>query len=254
MVNAIRNLKAVKILRKAQFKCIKTWHKAQGKEIIHFLHIGKTAGTSIKNAFGRKRLFKTKNMIIIFHEHGSKLFHIPKGEKVFFVVRDPISRYVSGFYSRKRQGLPRIFNPWSEEEKRAFELFDTPNMMAEALSSADTKLKKAAEDAFKSIGHVRSSYWDWFKNEDYLNNRLADVAFVCQQESLSEDFHLFLSTFKLPSKIQLPTDKTKTHKNPEHFDKTISPLGEENLKIWYKKEYTFLQTLHQNKLISKSYS
>ena len=126
--------------------------------------------------------------------------------------------------------------------------------MAEALSSADTKLKKAAEDAFKSIGHVRSSYWDWFKNEDYLNNRLADVAFVCQQESLSEDFHLFLSTFKLPSKIQLPTDKTKTHKNPEHFDKTISPLGEENLKIWYKKEYTFLQTLHQNKLISKSYS
>ena len=167
---------------KIKKKVSRLYHGLRNKQFIHFLHIGKTAGTAVKHAL-RPHLIDA-HRVILLSGHKVKLRDVPEGEKLFFFLRDPISRFVSGFYSRQRQGQPRIFNPWTPVEAIAFGRFATPNELANALSSKDDELKLAAAHAMKSIGHVKSSYWDWFENEAYFTSRRPDILFVGFQESV----------------------------------------------------------------------
>lgn len=84
------------------------------KQKVHFLHIGKTGGSAVK--FALKEYSKTSWCKITFHDHKTSLSDIPEGEKIFFFLRDPISRFISGFYSRQRKGLPRYYSEWTSEE------------------------------------------------------------------------------------------------------------------------------------------
>ena len=80
-------------------------HRLRGRRVLHFLHIGKTGGTAAKSALRGHE--NSGDYEIILHEHDFQLKDVPLGEKVVFFVRDPISRFVSGFYGRQRQDLPR---------------------------------------------------------------------------------------------------------------------------------------------------
>lgn len=196
---------------------------------VHFLHIGKTGGTAIK--------FALKPFTHIFlHSHNTKLSDIPTGHKVAFFVRDPVSRFVSAFFSRRRMGLPRIHIPWSDNERIAFENFATPNNLAESLT--DPSKKNFAMQAMRSIGHIRTHFWDWFGCADYLENRRNDILFVGAQENLSEDFERLKTILNIPS-ASLPTDDINTHKNPI-YDKHLSELSIINLRRWYDQDYQFI--------------
>ncbi|HUN22196.1 MAG TPA: hypothetical protein PK299_03575, partial [Anaerolineales bacterium] len=71
-------------------KLIRLFYKLSGKQYIHFLHIGKTGGTSINHALAP--YYKTDKYILVLHSHNVKLAHIPEGDKVVFFLREPISR------------------------------------------------------------------------------------------------------------------------------------------------------------------
>ncbi|MBD3328478.1 hypothetical protein GF340_04200 [Candidatus Peregrinibacteria bacterium] len=224
--------------------------KLQKKDIVHFLHIGKTGGSSIKYALhDKKKVLTNHKFIILCHAHNFTLTDTMVGEKLFFVVRDPVDRFISGFYSRKRQGLPRICVEWSDSEKEAFEAFATPNELALALSSKDPTTKEKAEKAMRSIGHVRSSYWDWFKSEELLLSRKSDILFIGNQVKLDEDFARLKKILNLPTDLDLPKDPVKAHKNPYHYDKHLDNQARDILKDWYYKDYAFLQLLEKNDLL-----
>lgn len=210
----------------------------QKKQSIHFLHIGKTGGTSIKHAL--KPFLQNDHSVIHLHPHTVKLRNIPDGERVFFFLRDPIKRFVSAFYSRQRQGQPRIFRPWTPEEKLAFSCFDTPNKLAICLSSKEEAARTMAEKAMKSIGHVKTHYWDWFESEPYLMSRLADIVFIGFQENLAEDFERLKAELGLPEEAKLPSDDIRSHRNPAGLDMTLEEKSEENLKNWYQQDYSFI--------------
>lgn len=213
-------------------------HKIQGKQYVHLLHIGKTGGTAVKYAL--KNHLITDKYVIKLHRHKVGLRDLPKNDLVFFFLRDPVSRFISSFYSRQRQGLPRYYFPWSPEEKAAFDYFDTPNKLAIALSSEHKQEKARAEKAMRSIFHVKDSYWKWFDNEQYYHSRLCDIFFIGFQENLSEDFNLLKLKLGLPKSLELPTDDIQAHKNPEHLDKTLEERAIGNLKNWYKQDYAFI--------------
>ena len=80
-----------------------------GKQGVHFLHIRKTGGTAVKHAL--KSHLRTRRYLIFLHKHNVKLKDVPVGDKVFFFLRDPVSRFVSGFYSKQRRGRPSLFLP-----------------------------------------------------------------------------------------------------------------------------------------------
>ena len=112
----------------------------------HFLHLGKTGGTAIKAAL--EPHVSEGAYQLELHGHVIRLKNIPRREPFFFAVRDPVDRYLSGFYSRQRQGAPRYHEPWSPPEKEAFERFETANDLAEAIyaEDRDTSQRRAASD------------------------------------------------------------------------------------------------------------
>ncbi len=220
------------------FQSIKHYFKVRNKEKIHFLHIGKTGGTAVKEAL-RNRLITSKYFIIL-HSHSTTLYDIPIGEKVFFFLRDPITRYISGFYSRQRKGRPRYDNEWSKEEKIAFNNFDNPNTLAEALTSENAEYKANAEFAMRNIYHVKNSFWDWFGTEEYFLSRLEDVFYIGFQENLEKDFDTIITKLNIKKDVSLPVDRVKAHINPVNVDYTLSNLALKNLKKWYENDYKFI--------------
>lgn len=208
-------------------------------ENIHFLHIGKTGGTALTSVLKAHPV--THQYAISVHFHDVRLTDIPTGEKVFFFLRDPISRFISSFYSRQRQGRPRYNFAWSAEEERAFGLFKTANDLGEALADESGERYEHAANAMQDIYHVKSSYYDWFIDDEYFISRAADVMYIGFQESLAADFIKLKSILGLPPEAELPTDDIGAHRNPANVDRHIGDIAAEALKKWYKKEYHFVQ-------------
>ncbi len=215
---------------------------------MHFLHIGKTGGTAFKHAITTARRQNARygalTPALHLHPHSVHLRDIPKGDRFFFFLRDPISRFVSGFYSRQNQGQPRHFVPWRPGEKEAFERFSTPNQLALALSSRDAAETDRAETAMRTVAHVRDSYWKWFEREDYFLSRLEDLFFIGFQKQLSADFEILKSKLRLPDNLLLPTDPIQAHVKQPGLDKTLQKEAVENLRRWYAREFLFLDLCH----------
>jgi len=213
--------------------------RMRGKKYVHVLHIGKTGGTAIKDALKPHR--RAGRYVIRLHSHNVSLRDVPEGEYVVFFLRDPISRFISGFFSRQRQGMPRRFCPWSADENIAFQEFATPNKLAVALSSGNEEEKARAMKAIQNVEHVKTSYWDWFENESYYLSRLSDIFFIGFQENLSADFELLKSALGLPRGVSLPSDDIRAHKTPAGLDRTLEEKAVENLKRWYARDYDFIR-------------
>lgn len=219
------------------YKGMRLVHKIQGKRCIHFLHIRKTGGTAIRYAL---QGCVSKRYVVSLHGHGVKLRDLPRGEGVIFFVRDPVTRFVSGFYSRKREGRPRHYSPWRPGEEQAFSNFSSPNELAVALSSKDREERLRAIDAMENISHLSSHYWDWFESEEYFRSRLSDIFFIGFQETLNEDFERLKAKLGLIYDATLPTDATKSHRTPLNFDRTLNATAIRNLRNWYREDYEFV--------------
>ena len=219
---------------------------------MHFLHLGKTGGTALKHAI-RGVPDDALPRAIHLHRHAVTLRDVPGGERFFFFVRDPVSRFVSGFHSRRRQGRPRHFRRWRPEEEAAFGQFRTPDQLARSLSSPDSGERERAQAAMRGIAHVRDSCWKWFESEDYFLSRLPDLFFIGFQATLSEDFEILKRKLGLPAGVTLPTGEVEAHRNPPGLDTTLGEESVANLRRWYAEDYRFLalcdRILHENSAI-----
>jgi hypothetical protein len=203
----------------------------------HFLHIGKTGGTAVKHALQPY----AARFGIVLHEHATTLLDVPAGESFFFFLRDPVSRFVSSFNSRKRCGRPRYNEPWSEDERWAFARFATPDQLAGSLSAADPALAGAAALAMRRIGWVRSSYDRWLIGRDWLAGRLPDLRFIGLQESLAEDFETLKRLLGLPDECRLPDDPVTAHRTPAGLDRDLGAAAVANLRRWYAGDLAVYQ-------------
>lgn len=213
-----------------------------GRNQAHFLHIGKTGGTALRTALTPYRIQTRRGTFRIhFHDHSRTLQDVPVGEAVFFAVRDPVTRFVSGFNSRLRQGRPRYWTPWSSDEEHAFARFRTPQALALALSSPDNATRRAADAAMRSVGFISSSYWNWFGDEDSFAARRGDVLFILFQEQLAADFAILVRLLRIPDRVELPSDEVAMHSTPCGFDQNLSDPAIENLRRWYAKDVEFIR-------------
>jgi hypothetical protein len=203
--------------------------------MFHFLHIRKTGGTAIKQAL---RELAEGNAMVRLHPHKTRLRDIPEGEKVFFFLRDPLTRFVSGFNSRLRQGKPRYDSPWDEKEKIAFGHFSTANDLAEALFTGP--LQKQAEQAMTDIRHINQPYAYWLESIAYVSSRISDLVYVGFQETLAADFERLKEILGLPRHCILPADAVQAHKTPEGYETTLTDQAVQNLKKWCAEDYAYI--------------
>jgi hypothetical protein len=210
-------------------------------ERIHFLHIGKTGGNSIRYAL--TPYLHCAGRQIVLHPHETTLRDIPVGDRVIFCLRDPVERFVSGFNSRRRMGRPKNNVPWNEAETEAFSAFETPNELAVALSSLEEYKRNQAIKSMNGIGHVKTHYHDWLGSQSYLDLRKNDILWIGWTDRLTTDFDGLKQRLGLPLECQLPTDSVQAHKRLETDTTTLDPVGEENIRQWYQADFALLDFL-----------
>jgi hypothetical protein len=212
--------------------------RASGRQIVHLLHIGKTGGTAVSDALAEHS--RTATSILIKEGHRVHLRHVPRGERIVFFLRDPVTRFISGFNSRRRMGRPRFYSPWSAAETEAFSRFETAESLGCALASGDRETRAAAERAMRGIYHVNSHFWDWFGDEAAFRARLDDVLFAGRQERLAEDFEQLKALLGVPPGVVLPSDDQRSHRSPEAMERRLSDVAIAALTDWYRDDYAFI--------------
>ncbi len=209
------------------------------REPVHVFHVGKTGGTALNHV-----LLEHADAVryrLVFGGHQHTLADVPAGERFMFFIRDPLTRFVSAFNSRLREGRPRYHYPWREEERAAFAVFKTPDQLATGLSSADAGERARAEQAMSDIGHLNTRYSYWFGDEASFHERVPDLFFVGFQERLDEDFELLKERLGLPPDAQLPRGDVDAHQTPAGFDTHLGESARANLERWYEDDIKFFE-------------
>lgn len=213
---------------------------------VHFIHVSKTGGTALRYAVrqartnGEGRLSSPYGPVWA-HNHKFHLRDVPRGDKAVLALRDPASRFVSGFYSRLRKGAPRHLREWSEEERRSFEWFRTPQELADALAEPSGEARERAEFALRSIGHLRRPMSFWTGTPSFLRRRLDRVLYVARQETLDEDWETLKELLGLPRDQMLPRDELTAHRTTYPGRRELSEAGKRALRAWYADDYEILE-------------
>jgi len=209
--------------------------KARLREIA-FMHIGKNAGTQIMHL---AQQIKGHGVQVHLLPHTRKLCEIPPELPYFFSIRNPITRFKSGFYSRKRKGQPRIYSEWSKPEAMAFGRFAHANDLAEALFRPGEDGMLAAQ-AITAIRHTSMQQIDWFERIGYLDFR--PPVWIIRQENFAADFGVFLRRLGLPltfAELKPASDAAAAHRNDYSQASELSSLAQENLRRWYARDVVF---------------
>ena len=202
---------------------------------LHFLHVGKAAGTQIVNVM--EHIKSETSLYPISHPHSIGLADLPEGERYFFSTRDPATRYYSSFYSRKRQGRPHYDNPWSPNEAIAFGNFPEANDLAEALFEEGQRGRQATA-AIRSIRHTARNLVDWVRFEGHLFDRRPPV-WVVRQERFASDLNILLRRLDCSEAVKIDMER-RSHTNDYSETPPLSDKALENLRAWYVQDYAFL--------------
>jgi hypothetical protein len=216
--------------------------RVRGQRVVHMLHIRKTGGTAVKAALAAVET--PPGLRLMLHPHRVSLDDVPASDEVFFFLRDPVARFVSGFESRRREGRPAHYHPWSQAERRAYERFSTAESLATALTSVDDAERHAAERAMNSINHVKSRLSDWLGDEALLKARRSRILLVGWQETLDLDFRRLVDLLGLPPDTTLPTDEGAAHRSaPDGTHEVLSAQAAATIRDWYASDYELIDVL-----------
>ena len=205
----------------------------------HYLHIGKTAGTATKTVMKTMNRQWGGRANFILHNLYVSLSDLPPDALYLFALRDPVDRFYSAFYSRKRKGLPRHHQEWSPQEAWCFERFPEANDLALALGAADPL---PAIIAMRTIGHVRRRLVDVL---DDMHGVLMDrkPAFILRQAQVETDFRAFADKFGLGPVPDFPQDDVAAHRNSYDETPSLSDRAKDNLHHYLSDDIAYYRAL-----------
>jgi hypothetical protein len=211
---------------------------------VHFIHVGKCGGTALRFAVKQAQeetgpIESPWGPVSAQPGHKVTLADVPDGDKAVLAFRDPVSRFVSGFYSRLRKGQPRHFREWSDDERKSFDWFQTPEELADALG-AGWRQRKRAEFAMRSIRQLRRPMTRWAGEPAFFRDNLDKVLYVARQETLDEDWERLKELLDIPRNVLLPQDDRGAHRTTYPRDTAISERGREAIARWYAEDYELL--------------
>lgn len=214
-----------------------------GSELL-FLHIGKAGGNSIKFAFenGLEPSDGCENADhprIKTWGHKYKLAFFADDAEYIVNVRDPVSRFNSGFYSRKRMGKPKKDVPHTLFERVAFRNFSHANELAEALSDPSVLRRMNAAIAMTTIGHVGELLCSWFTVKSLQKHPPFAVLELETLEACMNDLARKLGV----DGFQLPKDEFHSHANDYRETVPLSDRARANLELWYAEDYKIYRYL-----------
>ena len=213
---------------------------------VHFIHVSKAGGTALRHAIRAARVKAGGQLVspwgdVWGHDHRFRFSDIAADDKAVIPLRDPVSRFLSGFYSRFRKGAPRHCIEWTADERTSFELFPTPQTLADALAEPEGSLREQAVFAMGAIGHVKYSMTHWTGTPDYVRKHVERVLYVLRQETLDDDWEALKELLDLPRDQKLPSDAVTAHRTTYPGSREISAEGVRALRAWYADDYELLE-------------
>lgn len=168
--------------------------KLTRRELVYFLHVNKAAGTSAIAGI-RKYASKSKTHIIVPLPHQYGLASIPRKAKVALFIRNPETRFESGFEHLYRKGYPHYNVTWTKEEAEVFKEFQNFSSLIQSMSSDDQTLRTAAFSAWRHVFHLRHPYRHYVGNLSFLEKNIDRIVFVGEQENFQNDWARFSAKF-----------------------------------------------------------
>jgi hypothetical protein len=224
--------------------------------MIQFIHVGKCAGTSISLAlrkcgldFNEHHCFDANLVLPTLLKSCNEHFYL-------LTVRDPVKRFISAFYWDYYE--KRVINDYQGPNgiwKDLYEIFSTPNEVAEALNSDDSILKNAAENfIFNSKLHSEFTL-SWYIRLDTVKQLNRENCHVVRTERADIDFAKFLEKMNLEISnfSGLVREKEDYKHELEKYDVSLTVLGLKNLKDAYLDDYMVLDELYRKGLIDERY-
>lgn len=211
--------------------------RAARRRQVQVLHIGKTAGTQLAGLL-RCLDQRAGRAVFVPNNHAVRLRDLAPRADYLFAVRDPVTRFRSAFYSRKRQGRPAYDVPWRPDEALAFAAFAEANDLAEALWQ-EGALGEAARAAIQSIQHAAEAQADWFAPLGFFLTRRPPVA-IFRQEAFDADWRRFTAALGLGDDAPRPDpDPVAAHRNDYTGTPALSAAAVEALRLWYARDCAF---------------
>jgi len=210
-------------LKKNYFLLFKT-RLNLNKNLIYYIHIGKTGGTLLKSIFLNK-----KNNIYSLSED-TKLYELDTNQKYIVSIRDPISRFISAFYSRRNKS--EIYSKqFFSIEAIGFYLYKNANNLAEDLYSKNILKTILSHISMRCIPTLNENIFYWFDIQDLKKN---PPSFIFENSSFIEDWKIFSEKFGFhKQEIFNNVDKENRTIGKEEY---LSEKAKENLKRYYKKD------------------
>lgn len=203
---------------------------------ISILHIGKTGGSFLRSVLRHNKPRWSRVLHLGNHDSTIESTRARYGDtrELAFVIRDPLERFQSAFYSRMRQGRPTYNSAWSNSEAIAFLWFETAEELALALSGDDLRRQSAAKYAMKSIQHL---------NRDYRWYLGSVIDLLAERERIRMCIDLSELTARLPevmaslgvSEFEMPKNPRR-HENPDP-PSPLSEAAEASLREFWAEEF-----------------
>ena len=218
---------------------------------VHFIHVAKTGGTAMKRALrknglaywasdGPERAVETPFGRIELHHHRFRMRHVIPADYAFFCLRDPVARYFSAFHSRLNKGQPRYYFEWTDDERKAFETFPTPQSLATALASDDLEERAMAEWSMRHIRHL-GFMERAVGSPQQLRRRRGQILYIARQETLEADWVQIKALFELPADVELPAGAAPAHRRDSASDLSLDGRSDRALRHWYARDYRLLE-------------
>ena len=208
---------------------------------ICMLHIGKTGGSYLRSILKHNEARWTLPLHLL--GHGATLKGTAKrfgaDRQLAFVVRDPLVRFSSAFYSRQRQGRPTYQSQWSAEEAAAFLWFETAEELALALASKNEREKSAALFAFNAIQHLKGDLRHYLGGVETLLAARDNIAVCVDLPDLDAHLPKIMACLGVPDYVMPPNPET--HNSPNQIP-NLSPRAEAALRAHWAEEFELYET------------
>jgi hypothetical protein len=201
------------------------------KKDIHFIHIGRNAGSEIVERC--EQLNKIlKEYRIVPHSHETKLKNLDQRVDFFFSVRSPDIRFESAFYMLRDQSTRKF----TVSEEVLFGSFSSANDLAEALFSESEK-GGLAYQLMNTVYHFSATQHSFFQHSSHFD--LNPPFVIIRQEFLEDDWNFFTRKLKISNRL-LSHIKPKVSNHRKIIPKVeLSKKALKNLSKWYAKDWYF---------------
>lgn len=211
-------------------------------DTIGLMHVGKTGGTYLK-AIVRANLAEGQNRIALM-QHRHRIHDIGQNfgskARAAFVFREPEARFVSGFYSRQRQGRPQYQSTWQPAEAPAFAFFRSPDALIKGFASGDPTELSMAHYAVENITHLKRDYTFHFGTPAEFDQRAHRVVACLDLKDLDDNIDWFLDRIGLAGAKMPPAPPR--HENAPKLP-GLSPEGSAIFREVFAREYVLYERM-----------